>query len=374
MSLSTTSNRTDGGRDGFVGLRIAETRMLTDDAMAVRFALPADMAASFRFKHGQYLTLSALIDGETLRRSYSICSAVGDPDLTIAVKRIDGGRFSEHVHSHFARDMTVDVARPAGEFTAALQPDAARNYLCIAAGSGITPILSIVRTVLAREPRSRVTLLYGNRRTATMMFREELCFLKNAYLDRLQWINVMSREQQEADILNGRINNRKGGELNRQLMRIREFDEFFLCGPEAMISEVSRGLRSEGIDQARIHYELFHASAQDAKAVIEKHQARAERFAGALSEVRVRAGGREISFELASDGENVLDAALDAGLEVPFSCKGGVCATCKAKLLEGEVEMDLNHALGAAEVAAGYILTCQAHPVTMRIVVDYDAI
>ncbi len=370
MSLSTTSSRTEA----FVKLPIVETRMLTDDAMAVRFAVSNDVAASFRFEHGQYLTLSDVVDGETLRRSYSICSAVGDPDLTIAVKRIDGGKFSEHVHRNFKRGMTVDVAAPAGEFTTPLQPDVARSYLCIAAGSGITPILSIVRTVLAREPRSRVTLLYGNRRTATMMFREELCFLKNAYLDRLQWINVMSREQQEADVLNGRINNRKGGELNRQLIRIRAFDQFFLCGPEAMISEVSRGLRREGIDEARIHYELFHASAQDAKAVIEKHQARAEKFAGALSEVRVRAGGREISFELAADGENVLDGALDAGLEVPFSCKGGVCATCKAKLLEGKVEMDLNHALGAAELAAGYILTCQAHPISKRVVIDYDAV
>lgn len=370
MSLSTTSSRTDS----FVKLPIVETRMLTDDAMAVRFALSKDVAPAFRFEHGQYLTLREVIDGETLRRSYSICSAVGDADLTIAVKRIDGGKFSEHIHRNFKRGMTVDVAPPAGEFTTPLQPEAARSYLCIAAGSGITPILSIVRTVLAREPRSRVTLLYGNRRTATMMFREELCFLKNAYLDRLQWINVMSREQQEAEVLNGRINNRKGGELNRHLIRIRAFDEFFLCGPEAMISEVSRGLRREGIDEAHIHYELFHASAQDAKAVMEKHHARAERFAGALSEVRVRAGGHEISFELAADGENVLDGALDAGLEVPFSCKGGVCATCKAKLLEGQVEMDLNHALGPDEVAAGYILTCQAHPISKHVVVDYDAV
>jgi ring-1,2-phenylacetyl-CoA epoxidase subunit PaaE len=358
----------------YVKLPIADTRMLTDDALAVRFAVPAERAAAFSFEHGQYLTLRAVVDGEMLVRSYSICSAAGDPMPMIAIKRIDGGRFSDHAHRHFAPGVTVEVAPPAGEFTTPLDPKRARSYLCIAAGSGITPILSIIRTVLAREPRSSVTLLYGNRRTATMMFRDELSFLKNAYMDRFQWINVMSRERQEAEILNGRINNRKGGELNRHLIRIRGFDEFFLCGPEAMISEVSRGLRGEGIEAARIHYELFHASAQDAKAVIEKHQARAERFGGALSEVRVRAGGREIGFELAADGENVLDGALDAGLEVPFSCKGGVCATCKAKLVEGEVEMDLNHALGPTELAAGYILTCQAHPVTPRIVVDYDAV
>lgn len=360
--------------DTFASLTIADTRMLTDDALAVRFAVPPHLAEAFVFKHGQYLTLRAVVDGEALVRSYSVCSAAGDPAPMIAIKRIDGGRFSEHAHRHFKRGMTLDVAPPAGEFTTPLEPERARSYLCIAAGSGITPILSIVRTVLANEPRSRVTLLYGNRRTATMMFRDELCFLKNAYLDRLQWINVMSREQQAAEILNGRINNRKGGELNRQLMRIRSFDEFFLCGPEAMISEVSRGLRREGIGAQHIHYELFRASANDAKVVIAKHQARADRFAGALSDVRVRAGGRELSFELAADGENILDGALDAGLEVPFSCKGGVCATCKAKLIEGDVEMDLNHALGPAEVEAGYILTCQAHPVSPRVVIDYDAV
>ena len=360
--------------DNYVSLTIADTRMLTDDALVVRFSVPANHAPEFDFKQGQYLTLRAVIDGETLVRSYSICSAVGDLAPMIAIKRIDGGRFSDYAHRHFKRGVTLDVAPPAGEFTTPLDPARARSYLCIAAGSGITPILSILCTVLAYEPRSRVTLLYGNRRTTTMMFRDELSFLKNAYMDRLQWINVMSREQQAAQILNGRITNRKGGELNRHLIRIRSFDEFFLCGPEAMISEVSRGLRSEGIAPEHVHYELFRASAQDAKAVIEKHQARAERFAGAFSEVRVRAGGREIGFELAADGESVLDGALDAGLEVPFSCKGGVCATCRAKLIEGEVEMDLNHALGQAELDAGYILTCQAHPVTPRIVVDYDAV
>jgi ring-1,2-phenylacetyl-CoA epoxidase subunit PaaE len=358
----------------FVPLQIAWTHALTDDAMAVAFAVPTGLRDRFRFRHGQYLTIRVHVDGDELRRSYSICSAVGDPLLVIAIKRIPRGRVSTYAHEHFRAGVTVDVAPPAGEFTTPLESDRARSYLCIAAGSGITPILSIIRTVLAAEPRSRVTLLYGNRRTATMMFREELGFVKNAYLDRFQWLNVMSREQQDAAVLNGRIDNRKGAELNRHLIRIRSFDQFFLCGPEAMISEVSRGLRREGIDEGSIHYELFHASADDARQVIEKHHARAERFGGSLAEVRVRVGGRESSFELASDGANILDSALAAGLEVPFSCKGGVCATCKARLLEGDVEMDLNHALGDAEVRAGYVLTCQAHPLSVRVVVDYDTL
>jgi ring-1,2-phenylacetyl-CoA epoxidase subunit PaaE len=357
-----------------VPLAVVERRALTDDSIAVRFAVPPAEAAAFRFEHGQYLTLRATIDGTELRRSYSICSPAGELRPMIGIRRVDGGKFSEFAHRSFTEGATVEVAAPAGEFTVPLRPDLARRYLCIAAGSGITPIFSIVSTVLAREPRARVTLLYGNRRTNTMMFREELSFLKNAYLDRFQWLNVMSRERQEADVLNGRIDNRKGAQLNKRLIDIRSYDEFFLCGPEAMISEVSRGLRAEGIDPARIHYELFRASAQDARAVIERHEARARQYAGNVSEVRVKVGGREVAFELATDGENVLDAALDSGLDVPFSCKGGVCATCKAKLVEGDVDMDLNHALSAADLRAGYVLTCQAHPLTPRVVLDYDAI
>jgi ring-1,2-phenylacetyl-CoA epoxidase subunit PaaE len=358
----------------FAKLSIVETRALTDDATAIRFRVPDDLKDAFRFKHGQYLTLRAAVDGEVLTRSYSICSALGDQAPMIAVRRIEGGLFSNYVNDRFEVGMTVDVAPPAGDFTTPLDPARPRSYLCIAAGCGITPNMSIVGSVLAHEPRSRVTLLYGNRSTNTMLFREELSFLKNAYLDRFQWINVMSRERQAADILNGRIDNRKGAALNRRLLRIRSYDEFFLCGPEAMISEVSRGLRLEGIESQHIHYELFRASADDARAVIEKHQQRSERFAGATSEVTVRVGGRESRFELAMDGENILDGALDAGLDAPFSCKGGVCATCKAKLLEGEVDMDLNHALSDAELAAGYILTCQAHPLSARVSVDYDAV
>jgi ring-1,2-phenylacetyl-CoA epoxidase subunit PaaE len=218
-----------------------------------------------------------------------------------------------------------------------------------------------------------VTLLYGNRNTARMMFREELSFLKNAYLARLQWLNVMSRETQDAAVLNGRIDNRKGAELARRLLDIAAFDEFFLCGPEAMIAEVSRGLRSSGIDEARIHYELFRASAADARAAVQRHHERAQRFVDAVAMVRVRLNGRETTLELAMDGENILDGALDAGLEAPYSCRGGVCATCKALLREGQAEMDMNHALSDAEVAAGYVLTCQAHPLSAHVFVDYDA-
>ena len=342
-------------------------------ALVVHLDVPPDLTDTFSFTQGQYLTFEADIDGERVRRSYSICAGVGEP-LAVAIKKIDDGRFSGYAHETFAPGVGVAVMPPDGAFFTPLEPERGRQYLLIAAGSGITPILSILKTVLAAEPESRVTLLYGNRQASSMMFRDALCWVKNAYLGRFQWINIFSRERQPAEILNGRIDNRKGGELNRRLIRIRDFDEFFLCGPEAMISEVSRGLRGEGIDEAHIHYELFFASAEDARAVVAKHHARALEYGGRLHDVRVLSGGRETRFELTADGENILDAALDNGVDLPFSCKGGVCATCRARLAEGQVDMDLNHALSDDEVASGYILTCQAHPISESVVVDFDSV
>ncbi len=354
-------------------LTIAETRTEPNDMLYVQLDVPAPLAETFTFKAGQYLTFSATLNGAEVRRSYSICAAVGEP-LAVAIKQIDGGAFSRYAHEHFRPGASVHVSPPAGEFTSALNADQEKDYLCIAAGSGITPIISIVKTVLETEPKSRVTLLYGNRRSGDIVFRDKLLWLKNAYMTRLQWINIFSRENQEAPVLNGRINNRKGGELNRHLIDIRGYDEFFLCGPEAMISEVARGLRGEGVAEANIHYELFFASPEDARAAIERHNARAKAYAGLTTEVVVRSSGREISFELTADGENILDGAMDNGMDLPFSCKGGVCATCKARVLEGEVDMDLNHALSADEVAAGFVLSCQAHPISKKVVVDFDVI
>jgi ring-1,2-phenylacetyl-CoA epoxidase subunit PaaE len=259
-----------------------------------------------------------------------------------------------------------------GDFFTDIDPDKSRNYLCICAGSGITPVLSVIKTVLAREPLSRVTLLYGNQRTATMMFRHELAFLKNAYMQRFHWINIFSREPQEVELLSGHLDNRKGGALNQRLISIKGFDEFFLCGPEAMISEVSRGLRGEGIAEENIHFELFAASAENARKVIERHHTRAQEYKGMVSNVSVLSDGREYTFKLSTDGENILDAGLRNGVDLPFSCKGGVCATCKARLIEGQVDMDLNQALRPEEIEKGYILTCQSHPISDKIVVDFD--
>ena len=359
----------------FHSLRLRSVLPETDSAVCVELDVPATLADAFRFQPGQYLTLRADVEGRELRRCYSICSGLDDGRLQVAIKRIEGGAFSTWAHDTLRAGHTLDVAPPQGSFGVAPDASRARRYMCIAAGSGITPVLSIVRSLLSREPGSEVTLIYGNKRSTSIMFREELSFLKNRYLGRFNWINILSREEQDAEVLNGRIDNRKGAELERKhLIRIREVDEFFLCGPEGMISEVSRGLRDADILEARIHYELFYANPEDAQQVIRRHHERAERYGGRMSEVTVRRDGRSSRFSLAADGENILDAAMAAGVDVPYSCKGGVCATCKARVLEGEVEMDLNHALVKAEVDAGYVLSCQAHPVSERVVLDFDQV
>ena len=356
----------------FHTLTIASVQQETDDAVCVAFALPPEQRAAFEFIPGQYLTLKARINGEEVRRSYSICAGLDDGELRVAIKRVEGGVFSTWANATLQAGQRIEVMPPQGNFHTQIGPENAKNYLCICAGSGITPVLSIIKTILAREPNSRVTLLYGNQRSNTMMFRNELGFVKNRYLERFHWINIFSREPQEAKVLSGHINNRKGGELNRRLINIRGFDDFFLCGPEAMISEVSRGLRGEGIDESHIYYELFAASADDARTRVEKHHTRAREYQGMVSEVTVISGGRSYQFELTADGENILDAGLDNGADLPFSCKGGVCATCKARLVEGEVDMDLAVALEQDERDAGYILTCQSHPVSQKVVVDFD--
>ena len=356
----------------FHPLTISDIRKETDDAVCLTFDVPAALEDAYRFTQGQYLTLKAHIDGTEVRRSYSICSGIDDGTLRVAVKKVAGGVFSTFANEELGQGDVVEVMPPQGTFFTPLHEDNERVYLCIAAGSGITPIISIIKTILKREPHSRVTLLYGNQRVATMMFKEELEAIKNQYMSRFQWINILSRERQDIEILNGRINNRKGAELIQHLLDLHAIDEFFLCGPEAMISEVSRGLRAEGIEESKIHYELFAASAEAAAARVAKHHERALKLAGMVSQVTVNADGRQTRFELTADGQNILDGALDNGVDLPFACKGGVCATCKAKLLEGKVDMDINHALEADELAAGYILTCQSHPITGRVVIDYD--
>lgn len=356
----------------FHALKVAGVEPETENAIKVSFKVPAELAETFHYKQGQYLTLQSEVDGEQVRRSYSICSGVNDEAMQVAIKRVEGGLFSNFANDALKAGDTLEVMPPQGGFYTELDPGASRKYLFISAGSGITPVISNIKSILGEEPQSSVTLLFGNQRTNTIMFRETLSFLKNQYMNRFHWVNILSREDQGSDVLNGRLDNRKGGELGQQLVDLSSFDEYFICGPESMISEVSRGLRSVGAKEDNIHYELFASSAEDARAVVEKHHARAKEYGGKTSEVTVVMDGRSISFDLTADGENVLDAGMNQGMDLPYSCKGGVCSTCKAKLVEGKVDMDITHGLEAGELDAGFILTCQAHPISDKVVVDFD--
>ncbi len=358
----------------FYSLKIAEVQEETNNAVCVSFAVPDDLKETFQFIQGQFLTLRAMIDDEEVRRSYSICSGVNDGHMRVGIKRVRNGQFSNFANDTFKAGVTVDVMPPQGSFHTPLDARSAKNYMCIAVGSGITPILSILKTVLTEEPNSFVTLIYGNRRSNSVMFRDDLSFVKNRYMDRFKWINIMSQEDQGTDLLSGKINNEKGAALHKSgLIDIINTDEVFICGPESMMSEVSRGFRRSGISEDNIHYELFANSAEDAAEMLERSKQRVETYGEEkVCKVTVVADSRSTSFDLATVGENILDAGMDHGMELPYACKAGVCSTCKAKLISGEVEMDLTHGLEKHEIDAGYILTCQAHPVSDEVVVDFD--
>lgn len=358
----------------FYPLKIKRTQPQTDSALCVTFEVPEALEETFRFTHGQFLTLRATIDGEEVRRAYSICAGADEGLLQIAIKRVEGGKFSNFANNTFQAGLTVDVMPPQGNFHTALDASHQHHYMCIAVGSGITPILSIIKTVLSQEPSSRITLIYGNRQTNTIMFADTLSYLKNRYMTRFSWINIMSREDQGSDLLSGHIDNKKGAALQKhRLIDINSTDHAFICGPEAMMAEVSRGFRIEGLSEDQIHYELFSSSSEDAQVALEKAKQRVAHYGEEkMSNVTVTADGRSLTFRLATVGENILDAGIRNGLSLPYSCKGGVCATCKARLVRGNVEMDISHGLEQHEIEAGYILTCQSHPLSDDVTVDFD--
>jgi ring-1,2-phenylacetyl-CoA epoxidase subunit PaaE len=351
----------------FHPLRVREVRPDTDDAMVVSFDVPADLQDAFRFQPGQYLTLRHLQGGEDLRRSYSICAAA-DEGLRVGVRRVPGGTFSTWLHQSLKAGDTIEVMEPQGRFGAALgKGRGPRHLLCIAGGSGITPILSIVKTVLATEPGSRVTLLYGNRNAASTMFKEELEDLKNRHLTRLALHPVFSREQVDSPLNSGRLDRAKVAYFLR-LVGVATVDEAFVCGPHAFNDEAQAALHDAGLAPERIHIERFGVPPSAADAAL--HAPREGDATTAT--IRVIRDGltREVGFQ--PTDESILAAASRAGMDVPFSCKSGVCATCRAKLLEGQVRMDRNFALEKEDLEAGFILTCQSHPLTDTVVVSFD--
>jgi ring-1,2-phenylacetyl-CoA epoxidase subunit PaaE len=352
----------------FHPLPIARVERETRDAIAITFAVPARLREQFRFEQGQHLTLRADIGGEDVRRSYSICSAVDDGALRIAVKRSPGGVFSTWANEALAAGASIDVMPPMGHFNVPLDPTAKRHYAGFAAGSGITPLLSIVKTTLATEPRSRFTLFYGNRASGTVMFKEELAALKDTYIDRFNLVHVLSREAQDIDLLHGRIDRAKADALIAHWLPGEEIDAAFVCGPEGMMDAVVAALKGRGFPDAKIKIERFAAS-------IPKHQHVARPLPQAARtecEVTVIIDGSRKAFLLEKGEENILEAGLANGIELPYSCRGGVCSTCRCRLVEGEVDMDVNFALEDYEVARGFILSCQSYPVTDKVVVDFD--
>jgi ring-1,2-phenylacetyl-CoA epoxidase subunit PaaE len=348
----------------FHRLTVSEVHPEGDDALVLSFEVPPALAQTFHFEPGQYLTLRHPAHAEDLRRSYSICAAAGET-LRVGVRRVTGGAFSSWLHAFVAPGQVMEVMEPQGRFGAASALSQARHLLGIAGGSGITPILSILKTALQRDSSSRFTLLYGNRQASSTMFKEELEDLKNRYLTRLALHPVFSRENVDSPLNSGRLDAQK---IATFLRLIGPVDEAFICGPHALNDDAEAALLAAGVPAERVHVERFGVPPALQQPVSQLPQ---EGDASAARISIVRDGiTRDIGFTAAD--HNILAAASRAGLDVPFSCKSGVCATCRAKLLEGQVRMDRNFALDKSEVAAGFVLTCQAHPLSERVVVSFD--
>ncbi|MDB5957899.1 1,2-phenylacetyl-CoA epoxidase subunit PaaE [Ramlibacter sp.] len=355
----------------FHPLRVRSVQPDTSEAVIVTFEVPPDLRPVFGFTQGQYLTLRREIGGQDLRRSYSICAGVDDGELRVGVRKVAGGLFSNWINEQLQAGDTLSVMAPQGRFFVPIEPAARRHHLGIAGGSGITPILSIMKTVLAREPGSRFTLVYGNRRLRSTMFKEELEDLKDKYLSRLAIHHVFSDEQSDSDINMGVMNREKLREFLALLVPAQGIAHAYVCGPFQMNDEAEAALLAAGVPEERIHIERF-GIAQPASGQVGAVVHEAQPGDAAQARITIVRDGlaREIAFS--REQASILDAAADAGLEVPFSCTSGVCGTCRAKLVEGQVRMERNFALDKKEVAAGYVLTCQAHPLTERVVLSFD--
>jgi ring-1,2-phenylacetyl-CoA epoxidase subunit PaaE len=354
----------------FHPLEVTDVRKETRDAVVVTLR-PCDAdRAVFDFTQGQYLTFRRRFDDEELRRSYSICAGLDDGLLRVGIKRVDGGAFSTWANEALKAGEMLEAMPPMGSFHTPIEPGAEKSYLGFAGGSGITPLLSIIKTVLAREPRSRFTLVYANRQISSIMFREELEDLKNRYLGRLAILHVLESEAQEIDLFTGLVDAEKCAALFRSWIDLPSVDTAFICGPEPMMLAVAAALREHGLTDGQIKFELF-ASGQPGRARKRAVSAAAS-TSNSTAEATVTLDGATRSFRMPKEGTSLLDAALEASLDAPYACKAGVCSTCRAKVLEGEVEMAVNHALEDYEVRQGYVLTCQCFPLSDRVVVSYD--
>lgn len=349
----------------FHPLKVAEVRRETADAISLRFEVPAELAEEYRFIPGQHLTVRASVDGESLRRSYSICSAPDDGELRVAIKKVPGGRFSTWANGGIKAGDTIEVMTPKGRFCAEVDAAARRHYVAFAAGAGITPIISMIRSTLKAEPGSRFTLVYGNRRQNSVIFSEALEDLKDRYLTRFTLYHVFSREEQDVPLFNGRLDRARALAFLDTLIPAETIDAAFICGPGGMIDEVRDGLLAGGVPDERVHLERFGVPGSAPVHHVEPGDAPQAR-------VTIIADGVKRDVEFRAQDPSILDVALRAGLDLPYACKGGVCCTCRAKVVEGKVRMDKNYTLEKSDVDAGYVLTCQAHPLTEKVVISYD--
>lgn len=355
---------------GFHTLTIADIVDETDEARSVRFAVPEELRETFKFKPGQHLTLKAEIAGEEIRRNYSLCVAPQDGTVMVTVKRIAGGAFSNWANDSLKPGAAIEVMPPHGSFTWEFEAGAANHYVGFAGGSGITPVMSLLKTALLSEPESRFTLFYGNRDSSSIIFLEALAQLKNRFMEWLQVHHFLAEEAEEIELFNGMLDRAKCDEILETLVDPADIAAFFICGPGPMMDAAEEALRARGVGKDRIHLERFTAGRPSA-AQEAQMQALTQEAAGLTMLVTLDGRKRRVAFDAAAG--NILDSARAAGLPAPFACKAGVCATCRARVVSGEVEMAARYGLTDEEVAAGYVLTCQSVPKGGGVEVDYDA-
>jgi len=354
----------------FHRLKVAEIVAETADARSIRFEVPEELREAFRFRPGQHLTLRAEIDGEDVRRNYSLCVAPQEGELKVTVKRIAGGLFSTWANERLEPGDRVDVMEPHGSFTRDFRADAANHYVAFAGGSGITPILSLIKTAMIEEPESRFTLIYGNRDSQSVIFLDELARLKNRYMSRLEIHHFLAEESEDIDLFNGMLDRAKCDEVLDSLVDPAGAAAFFICGPGPMMDSAEAALKGRGIAPARIHIERFTAD-RPPEALQAQLEAMSRGAQGMTMLVTLDGRKRRVPFS--AEAGNILDSARLSGLPAPFACKAGVCATCRARVVSGEVEMAARYGLTDEEVAGGYILTCQSVPKGEGLEVDYDA-
>jgi ring-1,2-phenylacetyl-CoA epoxidase subunit PaaE len=355
----------------FHELRVGEIERLTDDAIAITFEVPEELRETYRFVQGQHVAIRCRPAGDDVRRNYSLCSPATSQKLRVAVKRIEDGVFSDYAHTKLAPGDELEVLPPHGRFFTDLDPSQCKRYVAVAAGSGITPILSLISTALEIEPESSFTLLYGNRTSRSIMFLEEIEDLKNRFLERFVVHHVLSRESHGIDLFDGRLDGDRLRRFCTTLLDPAGVDEWFLCGPIEMVEDLRSALAGLGVSSRAVHIELFHT--ENGTGPTRKSTVAISSGVQGTCSVTIRLEGRESSFEIDPGQDTILDGALRVRADAPYACRGGVCATCRAKLMSGTVEMDHEYALEADEKEAGYVLTCQARPTSNQVAVDFDA-